>query len=163
VRGEEQMDSTKAVLTDDMKQMIARIRLCYVATVTPDGKPNLSPKGSIKVLDSEHLIFADIASPATVENLGHNPFIEVNVVDPVLRRGYRFKGTAEVTVDPGLLEFAGMDLGHPYPVLHAVKIPVEEVYPVRSPIYTIAKVPERQVKDTWLRNYGYRAIEGPEE
>lgn len=157
------MDSTKAVLTDDMKQMIARIRLCYVATVTPDGRPNLSPKGSIKVLDGEHLIFADIASPATVENLVHNPFVEVNVVDPVLRLGYRFKGTAEVTVDPSLLEFAGRDLGYPYPVLHAVKIRVEEAYPVRSPIYTIAKVPERQVKDTWLRNYGYRAIEGPED
>jgi uncharacterized protein len=153
------MGSTKAVLTDCMKHMIERIRLCYVATVTPDGKPNVSPKGTIKVLDDEHLIFADISSPGTVENLAHNPFVEVNVVDPVLRRGYRFKGTAEVSVDVGLLEFAGKDLGYPYPVLHAVKICVEEAYPVRSPVYTIAKVPEQQVQDTWLRNYGYRAAE----
>jgi hypothetical protein len=73
------MDSTKAVLTDDMKQMIARIRLCYVATVTPDGKPNLSPKGSIKVLDGEHLIFADIASPA----LAQGPLGDRAPIDPV--------------------------------------------------------------------------------
>ena len=156
------MGSAPAILTDCMKQMIARIRLCYVATVTPDGKPNLSPKGSLKVLDDRHLIFADISSPGTVENLAHNPFVEVNVVDPVLRRGYRFKGTAEVSFDVGLLDIAGKDLGHPYPVLHAVKVRVEEAYPVRSPVYTIAKVPERQVKDTWLRNYGYRDVEDTE-
>jgi hypothetical protein len=156
------MGSAKSVLTDSMKQMIERIRLCYVATVTPDGKPNVSPKGSIKVLDDEHLVFADICSPGTVENLAHNPFVEVNVVDPVLRRGYRFKGTAEVLVDGSLLEFAGKDLGYTYPVLHAVKIRVEEAFPVRSPVYTIAKVPEQQVKDTWLRNYSYRSAEDTE-
>ena len=27
-------------LTDEMKKMVERLRLCYVATVTPDGKPN---------------------------------------------------------------------------------------------------------------------------
>ena len=34
-------------LTDEMKEMVERLRLCYVATVRPDGKPNLSPKGSL--------------------------------------------------------------------------------------------------------------------
>ena len=31
-------------LTGEMKEMVERLRLCYVATVTPDGKPNLSPQ-----------------------------------------------------------------------------------------------------------------------
>ncbi len=31
-----------AKLTEDMKHMITRLRLCFAATVTPDGKPNLS-------------------------------------------------------------------------------------------------------------------------
>jgi hypothetical protein len=30
-----------------MKRVVTEIQLCYAATVTPDGKPNLSPKGSI--------------------------------------------------------------------------------------------------------------------
>ena len=38
-------------LTDEMKQMVEHLRLCDVATVTPDGKPNLSPKGKLKVWD----------------------------------------------------------------------------------------------------------------
>ena len=50
-------------LTDEMKQMVEHLRLCDVATVTPDGKPNLSPKGTLKVWDGGTLVFADIASP----------------------------------------------------------------------------------------------------
>jgi hypothetical protein len=69
-------------LTDEMKEMVERLRLCYVATVTPDGKPNLSPKGSLKVWDDETVVFADIASPGTIRNLRSNPFIEINLVDP---------------------------------------------------------------------------------
>ena len=49
-----------AIITDEMARMIAELRLCYVATVTPDGKPNLSPKGSLRVVDDGHLAFADI-------------------------------------------------------------------------------------------------------
>ena len=83
-------------LTDEMKEIVERLRLCYVATVTPDGKPNLSPKGSLKVWDDETVVFADIASPGTMRNLRSNPFIEINLVDPFLRRGFRFKGRAEI-------------------------------------------------------------------
>ena len=79
-----------AILTEDMRQMVAHLRLCYVATVTPDGKPNLSPKGSLRVIDDDHLAFADIMSPSTIRNLRSNPYIEGNMVDPFLRRGYRF-------------------------------------------------------------------------
>jgi len=55
-----------------------------------------SPKGSLKVWDDETVLFADIASPGTMRNLRSYPFIEINLVDPFLRRGFRFKGRAEV-------------------------------------------------------------------
>jgi aryl-alcohol dehydrogenase-like predicted oxidoreductase len=38
-----------------MKRVVTEIQLCYAATVTPDGKPNLSPKGSITVLSDDEL------------------------------------------------------------------------------------------------------------
>jgi predicted pyridoxine 5'-phosphate oxidase superfamily flavin-nucleotide-binding protein len=83
-------------LTADMQRVVMEQRLGFVATVTPDGEPNLSPKGTTIVLDDAHLMFADIASPGTVANLAVNPHVEINVVDPVVRKGYRFKGTASV-------------------------------------------------------------------
>jgi predicted pyridoxine 5'-phosphate oxidase superfamily flavin-nucleotide-binding protein len=71
-----------AKLTEEMKELVKRQRLGFVATVCPDGTPNLSPKGTVSVLDDEHLIFADIRSPGTVSNLRTNPNVEVNVVRP---------------------------------------------------------------------------------
>jgi predicted pyridoxine 5'-phosphate oxidase superfamily flavin-nucleotide-binding protein len=79
-----------------MKQVVDRMRLAFVATVCPDGTPNVSPKGTLCVLDDERLVFADLRSPGTVANLRSNPNIEINVVDPFNRKGYRFKGVAVV-------------------------------------------------------------------
>src|SRR6266550_2284361 len=81
-----------STLTDDMKRIVREQRLGFVATVCPDGTPNLSPKGTTAVWDDDHLVFADIFSPGTVGNIEHNPSVEVNVVDPLVRKGYRFKG-----------------------------------------------------------------------
>ena len=56
-----------------MKQLVREQSLGFVATVCPDGTPNLSPKGTTTVWDDDHLVFADIASPGTIENLRANP------------------------------------------------------------------------------------------
>ncbi len=69
------------ILTDDMKRIVREQRLGYIATVCPDGTPNLSPKGTTAVWDDDHLMFADIRSPQSVQNIEHNPSVEVNVVD----------------------------------------------------------------------------------
>src|SRR5213594_3896393 len=80
------------ILNDDMKRVVKEQRLGFVATVCEDGSPNLSPKGTTAIWDDDHLVFADIRSPQTMANLGRNPAVEINVVDPVSRKGYRFKG-----------------------------------------------------------------------
>src|SRR5882724_2148295 len=87
-----------------MKRVVEEQRLGFVATVCPDGTPNLSPKSTTAVWDDDHLVFADIRSPGTVSNLRHNPAVEINVVDPLLRKGYRFKGTAQVFGDGALFD-----------------------------------------------------------
>src|SRR5579864_858075 len=80
----------------EAKRVVEEQRLAYVATVSPDGTPNVSPKGTTAVWDDDHLVFADICSPGTIANLAANPAIEINVVDPLVRKGYRFKGVAVI-------------------------------------------------------------------
>src|SRR5213078_1150789 len=92
------------ILTHEMKRVVREQRLGFVATVCPDGTPNLSPKGSTTIWDDEHLVFCDLNSPQTIENLRSNPAIEVNVVDPIARRGYRFKGSASVLKEGAVFE-----------------------------------------------------------
>src|SRR5438552_11863790 len=86
------------MFTEDMRRVV-EAELGFIATVCPDGTPNLSPKGTTAVWDDDHLVFADLRSPGTVENLRANPSIEINVVDQLVRKGYRFKGTAAVHDD----------------------------------------------------------------
>ena len=76
------------LLTADMKRVVGEQRLGFVATVCPDGTPNLSPKGTTAVWDDDHLVFANIRSPGTLANLRQNANVEVNVVDPFLRKGH---------------------------------------------------------------------------
>jgi len=84
------------LITEEVKEFVNRVKLGFIATVCPDGTPNLSPKGTTIAWDEDHLAFADIHSPGTIQNLLTNPSIEINVVDVFTRKGYRFKGTAEV-------------------------------------------------------------------
>jgi predicted pyridoxine 5'-phosphate oxidase superfamily flavin-nucleotide-binding protein len=82
-----------------MRRVVREQSLGFVATVRPDGTPALSPKGTTSVWDDTHLVFLDLCSPHTIANLSSNPNIEVNVVDPFLRKGYRFAGRAEVLTE----------------------------------------------------------------
>src|SRR5215831_16372179 len=127
-----------AILTPAMKRVVREERLGYIATVCPDCTPNLSPKGTTTVWDDDHLVFADICSPGTIENLRHNPAIEINVVDPVVRKGYRFKGRATV-LDRGPRFSEIMDFyrnvhklrpGLAGRVRHVVLVRVERVLPL---------------------------------
>mgnify|MGYP001438658124 CR=1 FL=1 len=81
---------------DEIKNFVNFQKLGYVATTSIDGSPNLSPKGTISILDDSRLVFANIRSPQTIENLKKNTSIEINVVDPFSRMGYRFKGVAKI-------------------------------------------------------------------
>ncbi|HKU84717.1 MAG TPA: pyridoxamine 5'-phosphate oxidase family protein [Casimicrobiaceae bacterium] len=152
-----------AKISDEMARMIAELRLCYVATVTPEGRPNLSPKGSLRVVDGDHLAFADIMSPQTMRNLKANPYIEINIVHPFLRRGYRFKGRCDIVTEGATFELVANELwqreGRQYPVNAVVSIEVEAALPVRSPAYVFNKgVKEEDVRRIWLERYGVQPL-----
>jgi len=122
-----------------MRAVIAAQRLCFAGTVTPDGKPNVSPKGTVRVWDDHHIFFCDIASPETRRNLGANPWIELNVVDPVSRRGYRFLGRATIHTGDDVYkratEMIFRDEGTTYPVEAVMLVAVERALPLLSPGY----------------------------
>jgi hypothetical protein len=144
------------ILTDDMKRVVRQQRMGFMATVCPDGSPNLSPKGTATVWDDDHLVFADLGSPVTIENLGHNPACEINVLDTFLRKGYRFKGTAEILTGGDLfdeIEDAFITGSHGIrrsglPAKRYVLITVNKAAPVISPGYTPWKT-EESMREEW--------------
>ena len=49
------------VISNKIRSFVNFQKLGYVATVSSDNSPNLSPKGTIIVIDESHLAFADIS------------------------------------------------------------------------------------------------------
>ena len=146
-------EKAKVRLTEDMKRVLNEQRLGFIASVCPDGTPNLSPKGTTTVWDDEHIIFADICSPGTVANVQQRPIVEINVVDPVARKGYRFKGPATVFGEGHLFEQAlafYRRRGTTSSIRHIVLVKVERAMPLISPAYDQGKT-EDEIRDTWLR------------
>ena len=117
-----------AKLSKEAKKIIGELGPALIATASKDGKPNVSVKGSFRVLDDEHIVFADIASPRTIANLRENPQLSAIVFDPSTRKGCRIWGKVEI-LDSGDLfdsisaEFAARMMK----VKHLVRVTVEEV------------------------------------
>src|SRR5215217_1392312 len=138
-----------------MRRVVEEQRLGYASTVCPDTTPNLSPKGATAVWDDHHLIFADIRSPGTVENLRHNPAIEINVVDPISRKGYRFKGTGMVLTEGDLFDEAlafYRRRGVANEIRAVVLVDVERALPLTSPAYDLG-ASEEEVRERWERHH----------
>lgn len=140
------------MLDDDVRALVEVAHLCFAATVTPDGRPNLSPKGTVRVLDDRRLFFLEIASPGTRRNLASNPWMEVNVVDPLSRRGYRFLGRARVHEGDEVHQAAARRVreedGRDYPDHGVVVLEVERVLPLVSPGYDRV-ADERAMRAAW--------------
>ena len=68
--------------------------LCWLATVDQNRQPNVSPKEIFAPFDSEHLVIANIASPASVRNLRSNPRVCVSFIDVFVQQGFKVMGSA---------------------------------------------------------------------
>ena len=104
----------------------------WVATAARDGTPNVSIKGSLRLLDDEHLVFADLFSLKTRKNLAENPRVAIMVYEDASRRGYMFKGTAELIATGPLYDQTVQGMKKAMPQLPApayvVKVSVESIY-----------------------------------
>lgn len=115
------------ILSAEAKALIQDTHPGFIATASAAGRPNVSPKGSLRVLDDEHVLFADIHSPNTVLNLKENPQVAALVFEPSTRHGCRVWGSAEVLASGELFDKVNADLaGRNMKANHIVVVTVEE-------------------------------------
>jgi predicted pyridoxine 5'-phosphate oxidase superfamily flavin-nucleotide-binding protein len=143
------------MITEEIKNFLNLQKLGYVATVSSDGRPNISPKGTIIGWSSETLAFADIRSPDTMKNLVDNPNVEINVIDPLLRKGYLFQGTARLLEDGTLYQEIlnhYRQNGIKSPINSIVLVDVSCVSDVVSPLYDLG-ISEEEIKSKWQKHF----------
>ena len=140
---------------NEIKNFVNFQKLGYVATTSSDGTPNLSPKGTISILDDSRLVFANIRSPQTIENLKKNTSIEINVVDPFSRFGYRFRGTAKIISNgddfQNILDYYEKN-GIKSNISDIIVVDVESFSEITSPSYDLGLTKDDLVKK-WKQYY----------
>ncbi len=69
-----------------------------MATVSPDGMPNVAPKSSLEVMDDEHLVFADLVAGRTAHNIVLDPHVSVIALGAD-GKGYQLRGKGRMAKD----------------------------------------------------------------
>lgn len=140
-------------ISSSIEKFLDEQKLGFVATASAKGIPNVSPKGTIIVWDKTTLAFADIRSPNTMKNLEENPNLEINSIDPLLRKGFRFKGTGTILKEGPKYDELLNDYrkrGIKSPIGAIVLVNVSEISEVISPLYDLG-FSEEEIKDKWRK------------
>jgi PPOX class probable F420-dependent enzyme len=107
-----------ARLPDELLELLRRPSLCFVATVMPDGSPQLTQTWVSS--DGQHIVINTPDWSQKARNVARDPRVAVNIADPDNPRIYfAVRGRViEATTEGGaenIDEISGKYLGRPYP------------------------------------------------
>ena len=122
-------------LSQEMQELIAA-QQCYVATVNPDGTPNIGPKRSTRVLDDDHLVFTEVTGNQTWRNVQRGSRVAIAAVDRETLKGFRFVGSPELITVGEVFDQSVAALrarGIMAPVKAIVRIRVDGIYNLGIP------------------------------
>lgn len=91
-------------IPQQLHDVLAEGHNIWVATVAPDGAPNVSIKGSGSLLDDQHIYFADLYHKETLENLEQDPRVAIGIHDYARKVAMQVKGRAEILDHGELVE-----------------------------------------------------------
>lgn len=105
-------------LPADLLDLLRRPSPCFVATLMPDGSPQLTE--TWVHTDGEHIVINIVDGMQKARNLARDPRVAVNVVDPEdVRRFYAVRGRVIAITSEGgresIDEISHKYLGIPYP------------------------------------------------
>jgi predicted pyridoxine 5'-phosphate oxidase superfamily flavin-nucleotide-binding protein len=115
-----------AIIIRLMKEMIAA-QQCFVATVNPDGTPNIGPKRTTRVLDDEHLAYNEVTGKQNWGNVGSGSKVAIAVADRENMKGFRFVGTPEVVTSGAIYNEAVAMIRQSRDELVRLGIPLSEI------------------------------------
>jgi PPOX class probable F420-dependent enzyme len=106
------------VLPEDLLELLRKPSPCFVATLMPDGSPQLTQ--TWVTTDGEHVVINIVDGHQKARNLARDARVAVNIVDPNnVFRYYAVRGRVVSTTTEGgresIDELAHKYLGVPYP------------------------------------------------
>jgi predicted pyridoxine 5'-phosphate oxidase superfamily flavin-nucleotide-binding protein len=150
------------MLTSEIHSSIKKCVLCWLATVSADGQPSVSPKEVFCADGDSHLLIANIASPNSLRNIRQNPLVCVSFVDIFVQKGWKLYGSVEIIerTHPNfenwhapLYAIAGPD----FPILHILRMRITRTAAIIAPgYYMLANTTEAGQIAGAMESYGVR-------
>ena len=147
-------------LTTENKDYINRSILCWLATVSTENVPNVSPKEIFNYYGTDKIIVANIASPQTVENIMQNENVCVSFIDILVQKGFQVKGKAKI-IGKADSEFSKMEkiltemTGGKFPFVTITEITLREIKPIIAPKYILyPETTEKEQIESAKKMYG---------
>lgn len=127
---------------EEIKAYIDRSVLCWLATASAEGIPNVSPKEIFSFYGAEQIIIANIASPQSMRNIRENNQVCLSFIDILVQKGFQLKGKAEIVkkTEPEFHEMEKVLLkmtGGKFPFSSIISITIKEVKPILAPKYIL--------------------------
>lgn len=147
-------------LTTELKEYIDRSVLCWLATVSAENIPNVSPKEIFNYYGTNKIIVANIASPQTVRNIKHNGNVCISFIDILVQKGFQIKGKAKIIgkIDSRFSEMEetlNKITGGNFPFKTITEITIQHVKPIIAPKYTLyPETTEAEQIESAKKTYG---------
>ncbi|MBN8499485.1 pyridoxamine 5'-phosphate oxidase family protein [Accumulibacter sp.] len=143
--------------------MAERSVLCWLATADEGGQPNVSPKEVFAVVDDEHIVVANIASPGSAKNIHINGKVCLSFIDVFAQKGFKVYGVAR-DVKPSETEYfrwaepLRMMVGDRFPIHSVFLVRATAVEPIIAPSYRLypSETTEASQVQAALCTYGVR-------
>ncbi len=147
-------------LTTEIKEYIDKSVLCWLATVSTENVPNVSPKEIFNYYGTDKIIIANIASPQSVRNIKQNSNVCISFIDILIQKGFQIKGKGEI-IEKKDSEFSEMEkiltkmTGGKFPFATITKINIREVKTIIAPKYILyPETTEEQQIESAKKAYG---------
>ena len=154
------LDNNPMKLNKNIKTAIHKSVLCWLATATTDGFPNVSPKEIFSYYKNNKIIVANIASPQTFKNIRENKNVCISFIDILIQKGFQLKGTAEIIekTNPDFIKMQDilnkMTNGD-FPFTNIIEISVTKIKPIIAPKYLLfPETTEKQQIESAKSTYG---------
>ena len=127
-------------LTPELKEYMDRSVLCWLATVSGENEPNVSPKEIFTYYGTDKIIVANIVSPQTVQNITKNDNVCLSFIDILVQKGFKVRGKAKI-IKKSCPDFSEMQsvltamTAGQFPFTSITVITVDEVKPILAPRY----------------------------
>lgn len=151
------------MLNEEIQAIAKESVLCWLATVSSEGEPNVSPKEIWEIFHSKYIVVANIASPISAKNIEATSKACISFINLFSQKGFKVAGECR-NVGRESAEFGRFAknlvlLAEPRFLVRSVFVlEPSSVTPILAPSYTFypSEVSEESQIAAAMREYGVK-------